>query len=32
MSKVIVEKVGGKIYAVNENHELDGKNIRELLL
>ncbi|MFA6683641.1 MAG: DUF3365 domain-containing protein [Arcobacteraceae bacterium] len=28
MSKVIVEKVGGKIYAVNENHELDGKKYR----
>ncbi|QOG12271.1 ATP-binding protein [Arcobacter sp. FWKO B] len=25
MSKVIIEKVGGKIYALNENHTIDGK-------
>jgi C4-dicarboxylate-specific signal transduction histidine kinase len=28
MSKVIVEKVGGRIYAINENHELDGKQYK----
>lgn len=28
MSKVIVDKVGGRIYAINENHELDGKKYR----
>jgi hypothetical protein len=28
MSKVIVEKVGGRIYAINENHELDAKKYK----
>jgi signal transduction histidine kinase len=28
MSKVIIEKVAGKIYAVNETHELDNKTYK----